>query len=45
MVIAAEKVIARGKKIAAHLLEAAEADLAFEAGKFTVAGTDNGRSA
>ncbi len=40
VVIAAEKVIARGKKIAAHLLETAEADLAFEAGKYFVAGTD-----
>jgi aerobic carbon-monoxide dehydrogenase large subunit len=40
LVIAADKVIARGKKIAAHLLEAAEADLTFSNGKFTVAGTD-----
>ncbi len=32
--------VARGKKIAAHLLEAAEADLVFEKGKFAVAGTD-----
>jgi carbon-monoxide dehydrogenase large subunit len=40
IVIAADKVIARGKKIAAHLLEAAEADLVFERGKFAVAGTD-----
>jgi carbon-monoxide dehydrogenase large subunit len=39
-VLAADKVVERGKKIAAHLLEAAEADLAFEKGKFTVAGTD-----
>ena len=40
LVIAADKVIARGKKLAAHLLEAAEADLVFEGGKFAVAGTD-----
>ncbi len=40
VVLAADKVIAHGKKIAAHLLEAAEADLAFEGGKFIVAGTD-----
>ncbi len=40
VVIAAEKVIARGKQIAAHLLETAEADLVFEGGKFSVAGTD-----
>ncbi len=38
--MAADKIIAKGKKIAAHLLEAAEADIAFEAGTFSVAGTD-----
>ncbi len=40
LVLAAEKVIMRGKKIAAHLLEAAESDLVFEGGKFAIAGTD-----
>ena len=30
----------KAKKIAAHLLEAAEADIVFKDGKFTVAGTD-----
>jgi carbon-monoxide dehydrogenase large subunit len=40
LVLAADKVIARGKKIAAHLLEAAEADLVFDKGNFIVAGTD-----
>src|SRR6185437_15324211 len=40
VVLASNKVIEHGKKIAAHLLEAAEADLAFEKGKFTVTGTD-----
>src|SRR5579863_7206394 len=40
--MAADKVIAKGKKIAAHLLEAAEADIEFtaEGGNFAVAGTD-----
>jgi carbon-monoxide dehydrogenase large subunit len=38
--IAADKVIAKGKKIAAHLLEAAEADIEFAEGNFAVAGTD-----
>jgi aerobic carbon-monoxide dehydrogenase large subunit len=38
--LAADKVIAKGKRIAAHLLEAAEADLVFEEGRFRVAGTD-----
>src|SRR5216117_682084 len=38
--MAADKVIAKGMKIAARLLEAAEADLVFADGRFTVAGTD-----
>jgi aerobic carbon-monoxide dehydrogenase large subunit len=38
--LAARKVIDKGKRLAAHLLEAAEADLEFADGKFTVAGTD-----
>ncbi len=33
------KVIEKGKKIAAHLLEAAESDIEFEGGKFYVKGT------
>ncbi|QQS12431.1 MAG: xanthine dehydrogenase family protein molybdopterin-binding subunit [Rhodospirillales bacterium] len=37
---AADKIIAKGKKIAAHLMEAAEADIVFENGTFKVAGTD-----
>jgi carbon-monoxide dehydrogenase large subunit len=37
---AAEKVIGKGKKIAAHLLECAEADVQFADGKFSVVGTD-----
>jgi carbon-monoxide dehydrogenase large subunit len=37
---AAEKLIQKGRKIAAHLLEAAEADIVFEDGLFTIAGTD-----
>lgn len=37
---AAEVVIAKGKALAAQLLEAAEADILFEAGTFWVAGTD-----
>jgi len=35
-----QKIIAQGRLIAAHLLEAAEADMEFEAGFFRVAGTD-----
>jgi len=39
-VLAAEKIIAKGKKIAAHIFEAAEADIEFSKGTFAVAGTD-----
>jgi aerobic carbon-monoxide dehydrogenase large subunit len=38
--LAADKIIAKGKRIAAHLLEAAEADIEFADGNFAVAGTD-----
>jgi carbon-monoxide dehydrogenase large subunit len=40
MVRATEKIIAKAKKIAAHLMEAAEADIELKDGAFTVAGTD-----
>ena len=40
IVKAVDKVIAKGKKIAAHLLEAADTDIEFEGGEFKVAGTD-----
>ncbi len=40
MVRATEKIIAKTKKIAAHLLEAAEADIELKDGQFSVAGTD-----
>jgi aerobic carbon-monoxide dehydrogenase large subunit len=40
LVKAIEKVVSKGKKIAAHLLEAAEADIEFKNGQFMVAGTD-----
>ena len=37
---AADKVIEKGKRIAAHMLEAAAGDIAFADGEFTIAGTD-----
>jgi carbon-monoxide dehydrogenase large subunit len=40
VVNAAEKIVEKGKKIAAHMLEAADSDIVFADGKFTVAGTD-----
>ncbi len=44
IVKATNKIIAKAKKIAAHLMEAAEGDIEFEGGRFTVAGTDKSRS-
>jgi aerobic carbon-monoxide dehydrogenase large subunit len=44
IVNACNKIIDKGKKIAAHLLEAAESDIEFKDGKFTVAGTDREKS-
>ena len=40
LVHAADKLIAKGRRIAAHLFEAAEADVEFADGVFSVAGTD-----
>lgn len=40
IVKAVDKIIAKGKKIAAHLLEAADSDIEFSDGLFKVAGTD-----
>jgi carbon-monoxide dehydrogenase large subunit len=40
MVRATEKIINKTKKIAAHLMEAAEADIELKDGQFSVAGTD-----
>ena len=40
IVKAVDKIIAKGKKIAAHLLEAADTDIVYENGEFKVAGTD-----
>src|SRR5262249_2888741 len=40
MLMAAEKIIAKGRKLAAHMMEAGESDIEFSDGKFVVAGTD-----
>jgi aerobic carbon-monoxide dehydrogenase large subunit len=40
IVKALDKIVAKGKKIAAHLLEASEGDIEYERGVFKVAGTD-----
>jgi aerobic carbon-monoxide dehydrogenase large subunit len=44
IVKALDKIIAKGKKIAAHLLEASESDIEYERGTFRVAGTDRKKS-
>jgi carbon-monoxide dehydrogenase large subunit len=41
---ASQKVIAKAKKLAAHLLEASEDDIEFAGGTFTVKGTDKGKA-
>jgi aerobic carbon-monoxide dehydrogenase large subunit len=38
------KIVNKGRKIAAHLLEAAEADIQFKDGRYVVAGTDKAKS-
>ena len=40
LIKACDKVIAKATKVAAHILEASEADIEFADGKFTVSGTD-----
>jgi len=40
MIKAVDKVIAKGAKIAAHLLEASEGDIEFRNGEYRIAGTD-----
>jgi carbon-monoxide dehydrogenase large subunit len=41
---ALQKVVDKGKKIAAHLLEASESDIEFRDGKFAVVGTDRAKT-
>jgi carbon-monoxide dehydrogenase large subunit len=40
IVAVSDKIVAKGKKLAAHLLEASEGDIEFKDGRFTIAGTD-----
>jgi carbon-monoxide dehydrogenase large subunit len=42
VVRASEKIVERGRRIAAHMLEAAHEDVQFRDGRFLVAGTDKG---
>ncbi|MBE0552230.1 MAG: xanthine dehydrogenase family protein molybdopterin-binding subunit [Rhodobacteraceae bacterium] len=41
---AIDKIVAKGRKIAAHMLEASEDDITFADGKFSVAGTDKAKT-
>ncbi|HEX9465690.1 MAG TPA: xanthine dehydrogenase family protein molybdopterin-binding subunit, partial [Alphaproteobacteria bacterium] len=41
---AADRIITKGKLIAAHLMEAAEADVEFADGRFRIAGTDKSKT-
>ena len=41
---AADKVIEKGRAVAGHMLEASAGDIEFDAGRFTVTGTDKGVS-
>ena len=40
IVVAADRLIDKGSKIAAHMMEAGTHDIVFESGKFAIAGTD-----
>ncbi len=44
LVKAMDKIIAKGKRIAAHLMEASPADIEFKNGAFTVTGTDKSKT-
>ena len=44
IVKAIDKIVAKGKKIAAHLLETSESDIEFENGSFVVPGTDKAKA-
>ena len=40
IVVAADRLIEKGRRIAGHMMEAATGDIVFENGRFTIAGTD-----
>jgi carbon-monoxide dehydrogenase large subunit len=44
LVQATDKIVAKARKIAAHLLEASEGDVEFRDGRFVVAGTDRAKT-
>ena len=44
LTVAADKIVEKGKRIAAHLMEAAEDDIVFADGRFAIAGTDRAAS-
>lgn len=44
VLLAARKIVEKGKRIAAHLLEAGETDIEYRPGRYAIAGTDRGVS-
>ncbi|HLX24437.1 MAG TPA: xanthine dehydrogenase family protein molybdopterin-binding subunit [Usitatibacter sp.] len=44
IVKAVDKIVAKGRKIAAHLMEVSDTDVEFKDGKFTVKGTDKSKA-
>ena len=40
IVVASERIVERGRKIAAHMMEASASDIVYEKGEFAIAGTD-----
>src|SRR6185295_9337449 len=40
LALVSDKIIAKGRKLAAHILEASEGDMEFKDGRFAIAGTD-----
>jgi len=40
IVVAADRLVEKGRRIAGHMMEAATSDIAFENGRFAIAGTD-----
>jgi len=40
LTMVSDKIVAKGRKLAAHMLEASDGDIEFKDGRFTIAGTD-----
>ena len=40
LTMVSDKIVAKGRKLAAHMMEASDGDIEFKDGRFTIAGTD-----